>query len=151
HPTPRMVRAVDGSVSGVGRQRRPSGDGQLHDDRRHPDARRPRARVRRLAGNQAMGARGRTPARTDRRVLRIGQGGVAEMKAAAWMTIVCVASVAAAVSFADEGDRPAIIAGMIGPLLAAGGTWVAVERTFRTNPSGLTGLMMSAFFVKMLA
>jgi len=73
------------------------------------------------------------------------------MKAAVWMIVVCAATGAGAVWLADEGARAAIVAGMIGPLTAACATWIAVERTVRVNPAGLTGMMMSAFVVKMLA
>ena len=38
---------------------------------------------------------------------------------------------------------------MLGPLLAVSGSWVMVERTARTNPGGMTSVMLTAFAVKM--
>jgi len=43
-----------------------------------------------------------------------------------------------------------VVAGMAGPLLAAGGSWVLAERTFRRNPTALTAVMMAAFVGKMV-
>ena len=43
---------------------------------------------------------------------------------------------------------PPIFGGMIGPLLAAMVTWVIVNRTFRSNPAGLTNIMIGAFGAK---
>lgn len=40
--------------------------------------------------------------------------------------------------------------GMLGPLVAVAGTWVAVERAARMNPAATTGVMMTAFAVKMV-
>ena len=39
---------------------------------------------------------------------------------------------------------------MLGPLVAASVTWWLVERTWRTNPSGLSSVMMLAFAVKLV-
>jgi hypothetical protein len=43
-----------------------------------------------------------------------------------------------------------VAAGMGAPLAAAAGTWLLVERGARTNPAGVTSLMMAAFFVKLV-
>ena len=43
-----------------------------------------------------------------------------------------------------------IAVGMVGPLLAACVTWWLVERTWRANPAGLSGVMMGAFAVKLV-
>jgi hypothetical protein len=40
--------------------------------------------------------------------------------------------------------------GMLGPLVAAVGTWLLVDRTFRTQPLRLGPVMIQAFLVKML-
>ena len=72
------------------------------------------------------------------------------MKAAIWMTAICAASATAAAVAADPGARLAIVGGMLGPLVAVAATWMAVERTFRGDPSRVTGLLMTAFLVKML-
>jgi hypothetical protein len=40
--------------------------------------------------------------------------------------------------------------GMIAPLVVAVGTWIAVERTYKANPSGVTAVMMAGFVGKMV-
>ncbi len=40
--------------------------------------------------------------------------------------------------------------GMIAPLAIAVGTWIAVERTHKTNPAGVTAVMMGGFLGKMV-
>lgn len=47
-------------------------------------------------------------------------------------------------------DGPAVVFGMLGPLVAVVGSWIAVERTYRDNPARLTGVMLRAFAAKML-
>ena len=48
-------------------------------------------------------------------------------------------------SLADD-----VFFGMLGPLVAVGATWLLVDHAARTNPAGVTQLMMAAFVVKML-
>ena len=70
------------------------------------------------------------------------------MKQVFWMATVCVSSwlVAAALT-----DRPTeTFLGMAGPLAAAGGTWLAVDRTWRRDPARLTRLLMGALFLKLV-
>lgn len=43
-----------------------------------------------------------------------------------------------------------VLAGMVGPLIVATGTWVMTERTYRRHPERLTALMIAAFGVKMV-
>jgi len=43
-----------------------------------------------------------------------------------------------------------VVAGMVGPLVAAGGSWMLAERTFRRNPTALTSVMVAAFVGKMV-
>lgn len=45
-------------------------------------------------------------------------------------------------------DRPAVLLGMAGPLLAACGSWVAAERTYRLRPEALTAVMVGGFAAK---
>jgi hypothetical protein len=40
--------------------------------------------------------------------------------------------------------------GMVGPLIAAVGSWVLVERTYRRRPQALTATMISAFAFKVV-
>lgn len=70
------------------------------------------------------------------------------MKQVLWMAAGCVGSwiVAAALL-----GRPAeTLLGMLGPLVAAAGTWLVVERTHRLDPARLTRVLMTAFGLKML-
>jgi hypothetical protein len=55
-----------------------------------------------------------------------------------------------AVFFASPPHAPAVFFGMLGPYAAVAATWVLIERVTRTNPGGLTGLLMAGFVVKML-
>ena len=66
------------------------------------------------------------------------------------MTGASVASAFAVAAFAGEPAGAAIVAGMVGPLLAASGSWVLAERTFKRNPEALTSLMVAAFAGKMV-
>ena len=43
-----------------------------------------------------------------------------------------------------------ILLGIVGPLIAVSLSWMAMERTFRRDPSRLTSLMMIAFAAKMV-
>jgi hypothetical protein len=40
--------------------------------------------------------------------------------------------------------------GMVGPLVAAGGSWVMIERTFRRDPARVTPLMYQSLLLKMV-
>jgi hypothetical protein len=46
--------------------------------------------------------------------------------------------------------HPELLFGMLGPLLATAGTWIAAERTYRRNPQALTGVMLGGLLVKAL-
>src|SRR6266508_2173774 len=70
------------------------------------------------------------------------------MRAAAWMVAGSVASwliVAAIVGLRAGGD---VLLGMLAPLVAATVSWILTERTWRRDPSRVTGLMLGAFGVK---
>jgi hypothetical protein len=45
---------------------------------------------------------------------------------------------------------PAVVLGIVGPLLVAVGSWVVAERTWRREPQRLTAVMMAAFAGKMV-
>jgi hypothetical protein len=70
------------------------------------------------------------------------------MRSVAWMTVICAATAAAVAVIAAPAARPAIIAGMLGPLVAVAASWLVVERAHQRDPGQVTGLMMGAFFVK---
>jgi uncharacterized membrane protein YdfJ with MMPL/SSD domain len=70
------------------------------------------------------------------------------MKPVAWMVAVAVGSGLGAI--AVVGHISEILIGMAGPLAAAVGTWLLVERTHRREPERLTGRMAAAFGAKIL-
>jgi hypothetical protein len=72
------------------------------------------------------------------------------MKEAGWMTGASVVSSLAVAAVVGMQAGAAVIAGMVGPLLAAAASWVLAERTFKRNPEALTSLMVAAFAGKML-
>lgn len=43
-----------------------------------------------------------------------------------------------------------VIGGVLGPLVAVAATWMLVSRTFRRDPSRVTGVMLGAFFAKVI-
>jgi hypothetical protein len=49
-----------------------------------------------------------------------------------------------------EAAGPAIVLGMLGPLLAVTISWVVIEREHRRNPAGVAALMVRAFVAKFL-
>jgi hypothetical protein len=72
------------------------------------------------------------------------------MKPIATMTVASVASWLGAAAICDRRTGVEILFGMLGPLAVATGTWVLVERTYRSRPEELTGLMALGFVVKMV-
>jgi hypothetical protein len=73
---------------------------------------------------------------------------VATMKQVVWMAAGCVGSWLVAAVLFDRTSE--LFLGMIGPLVAAAATWMAIERTQRHNPSGVTRLLMGALMAKVL-
>jgi hypothetical protein len=71
------------------------------------------------------------------------------MKPLAWMAGLSVGSWLA-VTAARADANPEALFGMIGPLLAAGGSWVAVERMHAAAPERVMSVMLTAFMVKMM-
>jgi hypothetical protein len=67
-----------------------------------------------------------------------------------WMTAICVGTGAALAALVPGWTPVDVAAGVFGPLVAAIATWILVERGARTNPAGLTAVMMTAFFVKLV-
>src|SRR5687768_5442627 len=101
-----------------------------------------------MALHLALGTVGRLAAGSGCGFLRAREGGVAEMRSVAWMTAFCAASAATVAVIVDPVARPAVVAGMLGPLVAVAASWLAVERAFQRNPAQVSGLIMSAFLVK---
>jgi hypothetical protein len=75
------------------------------------------------------------------------------MKPVQTMAGVAVGSWIAIAAIAAGLGRPAggeILAGMIGPLLAASVSWALAERTYTLQPERLTSLMIAAFAGKIV-
>lgn len=66
-----------------------------------------------------------------------------------WMAAACAGS-ALALSFVPGFAPGDVAAGAAGPFAAASLTWLMIDRTARTNPAGLTSIMMLAFAVKLV-
>jgi len=66
------------------------------------------------------------------------------------MVIVSVAACLAVGLWLDGRTRVAVLLGMSGPLLAAAGSWMLAERTYRRDPQALTSLMISGFLFKLV-
>ena len=65
-----------------------------------------------------------------------------------WMTGVSVGSWLAVLAVWGDSAHPEALFGMLGPLASACVTWVAVQRTYRSAPERLTGVMTIGFAVK---
>ena len=70
------------------------------------------------------------------------------MRPVEWMVGASVGSWLVAVALFGMGFE--LFLGMFAPLVAAVGTWIAVERTHRANPSGVTAVFMAGFVGKMV-
>ena len=72
------------------------------------------------------------------------------MSPVAWMVGSGAGSWVAIVAATGARMHPELLFGMLGPLVSAVFTWVAVERTFKAAPERLTGVMVVAFGAKMV-
>jgi hypothetical protein len=72
------------------------------------------------------------------------------MKPIAYMAAVSVTSWLIAALIVDRRTSVEILFGMLGPLAAASGTWYLAAWVYRERPTELTGLMIGAFFLKMI-
>ena len=67
-----------------------------------------------------------------------------------WMAATGLGSWLAATAAAGATAGAELLLGMLGPLAAVIVSWVVAERTYRTNPGGLTAVMIAAFAAKMV-
>jgi hypothetical protein len=67
-----------------------------------------------------------------------------------WMIAGAIGSAAVAGLVTAPDIRAAIVLGMVGPLAATIGTWVAVEQAYRRDPLAVTGVMLRAWLIKAL-
>jgi hypothetical protein len=73
------------------------------------------------------------------------------MKPLLWMTAVSAISWLLVMAISEGRGHPEILAGMLGPLIVAGGSWIVYERTHRVAPARLTSVMIAAMAAKVLA
>jgi hypothetical protein len=66
-----------------------------------------------------------------------------------WMTGLCVVAWLVVLAAAPEFSREALF-GMLGPLVSALATWVAVARTAAAAPAKTTGVLVTGLAVKMV-
>lgn len=72
---------------------------------------------------------------------------MAEMNPVAWMTAAGLGSCLLLSWFVEA--RIELVLGLVGPLAAAGGSWLVVERTFIRSPERLNARMIVSFAGKM--
>lgn len=72
------------------------------------------------------------------------------MKPVAWMAAASLSSWLVVAGLAGGQTSLAVLFGMAGPLVVAGGSWVLVERAYRRSPARLTFVMASAFGGKLV-
>jgi hypothetical protein len=72
------------------------------------------------------------------------------MKLVGWMIAGSAGSSCVAAALLGMETAPAVWLGMLGPLAAAAGAWIAIERAYRRRPEAVTNLMMKAFVAKMV-
>jgi hypothetical protein len=68
----------------------------------------------------------------------------------AWMAGVGVAGWLAALAVFGARAHPEVLVGMLGPLAAAGASWIAMVRAALAGPRALTRVMMLALGAKMV-
>src|SRR5205823_3666435 len=98
--------------------------------------------VGQVAGNWSLGIDRRIGTRHFRRLLRSGEDSHETMKPVAWMVGASVVSWLIVARVAGAGANPEILYGMLAPLLVAAVSWVVTERTYRSKPERLTGVMV---------
>jgi hypothetical protein len=72
------------------------------------------------------------------------------MTAVAWMAGASLISWLVTTLSTDGRSDPEVLLGMVGPLAAAVGSWIAYERAHRSAPGRLTNVMITALAVKMV-
>lgn len=72
------------------------------------------------------------------------------MRPLGWMVAACMSSWIAITTLAPAPVNPELLWGMIGPLLSAALTWIAVVRTHRTARERVTGVLVAGFALKIV-
>jgi len=65
------------------------------------------------------------------------------MKPVLWMVATATVSWAVIALLLGGAANPEVLCGMVGPLVAASVSWVAIERTYRMVPERLTAVMIA--------
>jgi hypothetical protein len=65
-----------------------------------------------------------------------------------WMCAGAIGSAALAAALAPPAARLAVVLGMVGPLLAAAGSWILIARAWHEDPIRVTGVMLRAWGAK---
>ena len=68
------------------------------------------------------------------------------MKPVVWM--VGASLVSWLIASSAGGANPEVLFGMLAPLVVAAGSWMVMERTYRSNPERLTGVMVQGLAIK---
>jgi hypothetical protein len=72
------------------------------------------------------------------------------MKPVLWMVAVSLISWLGATLLLGAASGRELLFGMLGPLVAASGTWLQVVRTYRREPTAVTSFMAVAFALKLV-
>jgi hypothetical protein len=72
------------------------------------------------------------------------------MKPVAYMAGLSAASWVVAAVIVERRTSIEILFGMLGPLFVACGTWLLTSWVYKERPTELNGLMVTAFFLKMV-
>ena len=67
-----------------------------------------------------------------------------------WMAGASVVSWALVMAIGGARVHPEALFGMLGPLVSACATWIAVQRALRGSASALTGVLVAGFALKMV-
>lgn len=70
------------------------------------------------------------------------------MRPVAWMVGASVVSWLIVARVAGAGASPEVLYGMLAPLVVAAGSWIVTERTYRSTPERLTGVMVRGLAIK---
>ncbi len=68
------------------------------------------------------------------------------MKPVAWM--VGASLVSWLIASSAGGANPEVLCGMLAPLVVAAVSWIVMERTYRSHPERLTGVMVQGLAIK---
>ena len=74
----------------------------------------------------------------------------ATLKPALWIVVAAAGSLAVTSRLVDPETAPALVAGLLGPLVAVVASWVVIDWHARRDPLSVSRLMLGAFAAKAL-